>query len=37
VEPGGSILARGEVPTRAAEAPEAVLRRIVALGAELLL
>jgi glucokinase len=36
VEPGGGILARREVPTRAAEGVEAVLRRIVALGAELL-
>ena len=28
VEPGGAILARGEVPTRTSQGPEAVLERI---------
>ncbi|MFB3816743.1 MAG: ROK family protein [Candidatus Methylomirabilales bacterium] len=36
VERSGGILARGEVPTRAADGPEAVLDRIVALGTRLL-
>jgi glucokinase len=36
VEPGGTILARAEAPTRAAEGVEAVLDRIVALGRQLL-
>jgi glucokinase len=36
VEPGGGILARAEVGTRAAEGPDAVLDRIVALGQKLL-
>lgn len=36
VDPGGNILARGEVPTLAAEGPERVLERIVRLSQDVL-